>query len=201
MDYLKKKNKIASALVEYGLMLAIVALALTTMNIYFKRGLQGKVKDMTDFFITGGRAVQQEDSDPSYITSNSTSASTIDSTTQELFEVGGRAKNILTATSNVAAQGKTVVSNQPNSNPGSFVPSTSGATTTPVGPRELDQMEQQAQRQLQEAQARLQTCGGNAACISECQRDIADAQAALLYVAQARQLLAQYQDLIPEQGE
>lgn len=43
--------KKATAMVQYSLMISIVALALTTMSMYLRRSVQAKVKDLTDGFI------------------------------------------------------------------------------------------------------------------------------------------------------
>ena len=42
----------AQSFVEYALLLSLVLAALGAMNIYAKRSIQAKVKDMTDFFIS-----------------------------------------------------------------------------------------------------------------------------------------------------
>lgn len=52
------RNRKANSIIEYSLIIGIVALALSMMNIYIKRGVQGRVKDMADFFIGGGKQMQ-----------------------------------------------------------------------------------------------------------------------------------------------
>ena len=46
--------------VEYVLIISIVTAALFAMNIYVKRGLQGRVKDMSDYFISGNESLQED---------------------------------------------------------------------------------------------------------------------------------------------
>lgn len=42
-----KRNTKAQSVVEYALMLSVVYLAIAGMNLYLKRGIQAKVKDLT----------------------------------------------------------------------------------------------------------------------------------------------------------
>ncbi len=42
----------ASSLTEYAIVLGIILTVLITMGTYIKRGTQGKIKDMTDYFIS-----------------------------------------------------------------------------------------------------------------------------------------------------
>jgi len=43
-----KLNKRAQSTLEYGIVIAVVVAALIAMQIYFKRGIQGKLKQSTD---------------------------------------------------------------------------------------------------------------------------------------------------------
>lgn len=75
------KNKSASIYVEYAVILGVVALAFVAMNLYMKRGLQGRLADMSDHFIS---ASHEADANPTAIltsntTSNSTYVMTVDS--------------------------------------------------------------------------------------------------------------------------
>ncbi len=44
-------NRLGSSFMEYAVVLGLVSLVLTGMNIYIKRGMQGRIKEMTDNFI------------------------------------------------------------------------------------------------------------------------------------------------------
>lgn len=46
------------SLINYALIFAIVTAALVGMTTYIKRGVQGKVRDMTDFFISDEQLVE-----------------------------------------------------------------------------------------------------------------------------------------------
>lgn len=63
------KDKIANTFMEYAVLLGIVSLAFITMNTYIKRGLQGRLADMSDAFIGQEHAA---DANPTAnVTSNS----------------------------------------------------------------------------------------------------------------------------------
>lgn len=47
----KLKSRRGLSVAEYALMLGIVYLSLTGMNLYLKRGIQARVKDLTTHFI------------------------------------------------------------------------------------------------------------------------------------------------------
>jgi len=48
-------KNIAQTAVEYSLVIAVVVSALVTINVYVKRGLQGRMADAADEFATGVR--------------------------------------------------------------------------------------------------------------------------------------------------
>lgn len=50
----RRYNKKSSghSFTEYALLIGVISLAFFAMNTYIKRGLQGQVKDMTDYFIS-----------------------------------------------------------------------------------------------------------------------------------------------------
>jgi len=50
--FIKIKKIYGSSLLEYSLLIGIIGLAFMAMNTYAKRGLQGRIKDMTDYFIS-----------------------------------------------------------------------------------------------------------------------------------------------------
>lgn len=49
---MKRKIKRAASLMEYAIILGIVSTILIAMNVYIKRGLQGRIADMSDYFIS-----------------------------------------------------------------------------------------------------------------------------------------------------
>lgn len=53
--YSRKFNTRAQAMLEYGVLICVIVAALIAMQVYFRRGLQGKVKGTTDE-ISGGTA-------------------------------------------------------------------------------------------------------------------------------------------------
>lgn len=54
---IRKHNK-AQSLIEYGLILGIITVALLSMQVYFKRGVQSVVKVVADDFGPQGEAVK-----------------------------------------------------------------------------------------------------------------------------------------------
>jgi len=44
----KKKNSRGQSIAEYTMFISVVVMALLAMQIYLKRGIQGKLKDMAD---------------------------------------------------------------------------------------------------------------------------------------------------------
>ena len=45
---MKRQRITGQSVIEYAVLLGIVAAALITMQVYFKRGLQGKIRDLAD---------------------------------------------------------------------------------------------------------------------------------------------------------
>lgn len=70
---------------ELALIISVVGLTLITMEVYFKRGISGKVKDLTDGVIGSEQAVYQQDTSGLLI---NTSASTTDSNSNTNFVTG-----------------------------------------------------------------------------------------------------------------
>ncbi|MFA4993180.1 MAG: hypothetical protein WC571_04345 [Candidatus Omnitrophota bacterium] len=70
----KKKvflNRAAASFMEYMVVFSIISAVLWGMNVYMKRGIQGKVKDLTDTFM--GKEQETDISPTAAITSNSES--------------------------------------------------------------------------------------------------------------------------------
>lgn len=76
----------ANAFLEYALVIGAVSLALITMNVYMKRGLQGRVADMSDYFIGREHAANSEPT--ANITSN-TNNTYLGTTTYDALRGGG----------------------------------------------------------------------------------------------------------------
>lgn len=76
------KNR-ASSIMEYVVLLGIIAAVLMAMNIYVKRGMQAKLVDMTEYFISNEQVVQVSDTANIATISNNTygSRSTFDALT------------------------------------------------------------------------------------------------------------------------
>lgn len=55
------KRPRASIIMEYAIILSVALAAMTTMSIYVKRGFQGKIRGLTDYFISNE---QVSDSNP-----------------------------------------------------------------------------------------------------------------------------------------
>lgn len=91
-------KKSGFSLGEYVIILGIVSAALIGMNTYLKRGIQGKLKEMTDFFIA---AEQDAETNPQVI-STVTTDTTSDTAEQRLASVGGSSESNFWARVNTA---------------------------------------------------------------------------------------------------
>ncbi len=60
----------AQSLTEYSICLAVILIAVITINVYVKRGLQGRYKDLTDYTTTA--ALAPKEYEPYYKESNYT---------------------------------------------------------------------------------------------------------------------------------
>ena len=108
-----RKNRTATILTDYLILLGVVALALVAMQTYLKRGVQGRVKEMTDYFI-GGKQVSIVD--PT-VHSISESNSKVDSySSAELLEAG-RTRNAGLDIVNVEASSRSVAQESEIKNP------------------------------------------------------------------------------------
>ncbi|MFA5411446.1 MAG: hypothetical protein WC321_06300 [Candidatus Omnitrophota bacterium] len=129
--------KRASAFMEYAIILGVVATALLTMNIYVKRGLQGKVKDMADYFINDGQEAQVMLVDP-LVKTESTSEITADSSVTNQMSPGGERRLALLDTAKITAESTTTDEGSSTYSPEneSFVAADEGEIETPVRPPE-----------------------------------------------------------------
>ncbi len=117
----------ASSFMEYAIVLGLVSLVLTGMNIYIKRGVQGKIKDMTDYFISKEQVVNVNPSAETNSQSNSSYSSKID--TQGL--IGGGMRTILSDTADIEARSTTIDTDIPYIEK-DFVPAEAGYVGSPV---------------------------------------------------------------------
>ena len=65
-------NKRGQSTLEYGIIIAVVVAALVAMEVYFKRGLQGKIRSASDDI--------GEQFSPGYTNANNTTVTTVTST-------------------------------------------------------------------------------------------------------------------------
>lgn len=83
---LKTRNNLAQTLTEYALILAIVGVGLSAMNVYVKRSLQAKVKNMSDRWISAEQGFKRNDT---YVSDSSVSLSyATDDSNSTLFYSG-----------------------------------------------------------------------------------------------------------------
>ena len=61
---------------EYVIITALVLAALTAMNIYIKRGVQGRIKDLADYNINAGKPVQENEASPTATTTGESNQTT-----------------------------------------------------------------------------------------------------------------------------
>jgi len=77
------------SLTELALVISLIGLALIAMEIYFKRGMQGKIKDLTDNIISSEQEVYQQDTSGLLVNTSSSTLNTDTNTTYTLSEGGG----------------------------------------------------------------------------------------------------------------
>lgn len=71
------KFRKAFALIHYALIIAIVTLGLVTMRTYLRRGIQAKIKDLTDHIISDRQLATLSDSDTEISTKNTQSTTNL----------------------------------------------------------------------------------------------------------------------------
>jgi len=198
----QSKYELANSLVEYAFILGVVVLALSMMNIYVKRGFQGRVKDMTDYFIGGGREVQDIATDPKYTNTTSESESNYLTTIKKTKETDGGTKiTVLDIPASqepyLFASSRTEDKWQPiNPDSGDFIPAEAGNTLvqtsalkTTLTESDFDNLRRLAENARASAQARRDAPGADAQTISESQRQIDEANQILAQLPALRQLM------------
>lgn len=129
----------ASALMEYAIILGVVGAALITMNIYIKRGVQGRVKDMADYFINDGQEAQVVEIDPEVETTSESSVVSDSTLTDNTSLGGGKQLALLDNTSIEASSVTRDVGRSPN-NPdtNTFIPAEAGQIDNLTRPNDSD---------------------------------------------------------------
>ncbi len=128
--------KRGSSFMEYVIVIGIVSLLLTGMNIYIKRGIQAKLKDMTDYFITNK---QEAEINPSTITESQSNAGYSSNLDTQLL-LGGGSRVTLSDSASISAASRTIDSNIPY-NEKNFVSAPEGF----IEPSEIQTQENAAQ--------------------------------------------------------
>lgn len=114
-------GKAANAILEYAVTLAIVSAVFVGMNVYLKRGMQSKLKDMADYFISNEQLVEL---DPS---SSSQSRQTDTNAVRKRFKGGGMRLETL-STDNIVQEGEVTTEEEIEPPGGTSVP---GGHTAP----------------------------------------------------------------------
>lgn len=90
-------KKRASSFMEYAIVLGVISAVLVGMNTYVKRGMQGRLKEMTDYFISSQQLTE-------IYSTESTSDSITDTAIDKQAFIGGGTKTVLTEARDVQAQ-------------------------------------------------------------------------------------------------
>jgi len=113
---------------EYVIILGLVSLVLTGMNMYIKRGVQARLKDMTDYFVGKDQSSETSPNTTTLSEANNLAASNTD---LQNFTGGGRLTNSANITMTEAAS-TTVDSDTPFVS-NAFVSAQSGYIAPPAG--------------------------------------------------------------------
>lgn len=125
------KKRSANVYLEYALVIGVVSLVFVAMNVYMKRGLQGKIADMSDQLIS---PTHSADSNPTAnVTSNTTSTYGSNIQLDEL--TGGRMKLVLLENREIEAKSR-IVDDARESTAGDFVAADRGYSSSPSYPTE-----------------------------------------------------------------
>jgi len=127
-------NKAANALMEYAIIIGVVTMALIAMNVYVKRGVQGKLKDMTDYFIGAEQAV---DSNPTARVDSVTRSEYEGNADAHLLQAGGMHLVSLDSVQTIARSKIVDEPKAPITN-GPFTPAEKGAVKLPTRPTDED---------------------------------------------------------------
>lgn len=137
MYYIKEKT--GSAILDYVIMLGIIATALIAMNTYMKRGVQRQVKEMSDFFISEGPEVQVGNASKFVTTDSQMNSSYTGDITDNEFTGGGRTTLFVDSTEAIATTTSVDIGGSKNRGSGDgseFVPAERGFIKVPERPSE-----------------------------------------------------------------
>lgn len=118
-----------STFMEYVLILGVVSAVFIGMDTYIKRGIQGRLKEMTDFFI--GREQVIEINPSGRTTVNTDTKSKVNA--ERVLGLGGSQEMRLQGITNITLTTQAEDFNVP-APPGSFMPAERGQVAPPPGP-------------------------------------------------------------------
>ena len=123
------KHKRAAAFMEYAIILVVASLALVGMEVYIRRGMQGRIKNMTDIFISNEQVTV---TNPTAV-SSSASISHANVLANSFYFDGGSTSATTNETIDFSA-GSRVVDRGTNPNPyvAQFIPSEAGFIDPPA---------------------------------------------------------------------
>jgi len=120
------KDRTASSFMEYVIILGVASALLIGMNTYLKRGLQNRLKEMTDYFISPTQLVEIN---PTFSQTETLSGATINN---EDF-IGGGTREARFETRNIQAKSSVEDIEPPFQAP--FTPAESGGVISPPPPQ------------------------------------------------------------------
>lgn len=129
IDMKCKNNRAGNSLIEYALILGLAAMVFTGMNIYIKRGMQGKVQEMTDFFISNK---QEGNINPTAETSSSSNVAYSANFGSQML-TGGGTKTALSDATTIGASSTTIDKDIPSyeKNSSTVTPAEAGTVAPP----------------------------------------------------------------------
>ena len=180
-------GKRGASIVQYAMIVVLVAGAFTVMNTYVKRAYQSRLKDMSDYFISGGQEVQEEDSDPQYSTRTSQASTGAQTIMSKQSLLGG---GIRSGVSDSSDTSYTSISEDrrkplnPNKESEGFISAEDIDVEVPQRPDEpgddsLEVLKEQVLADKADAESDLAACNGDANCIAVAQRRIKEADEVL----------------------
>ena len=120
------KDRTASSFMEYVIILGVASALLIGMNTYLKRGLQNRLKEMTDYFISPTQLVEIN---PTFSQTETLSEATINN--QDF--IGGGTREARFETRNIQAKSSVEDIEPPFQAP--FTPAESGGVISPPPPQ------------------------------------------------------------------
>lgn len=123
---MRKKKIRANVFIEYALVLGTASMVFIAMNTYVKRGMQGKVKDITDYFVGD---TQVEEVSPTALT-KSNSETKANSNINRGLSLGGSTYNLVSESVDSSSESKVIDSDDGLFNP-EFIGSEAGSIGEP----------------------------------------------------------------------